>query len=812
LLRHPEVRLLTVCGPPGVGKTRLALAVAAQLQADFADGIVFVPLAPISDATLVAAAMAQTLGLQERTSVAPEEQVQQYLQPRCLLLVLDNFEQVAAAAPLLADLLATSPHLKLLVTSRVVVRVRGEQEFPLRPLALPDLAALPPVEQLAQVPSVALLLARAQAVVPSFALTATNASALAAICHRLDGLPLALELAAVRLKLFSPQALLAQLEQRRLSLADGAHDLPRRQQALRDTLAWSYDFLPSTEQALFRRLAAFVGGCPLEAVEPVCNAAGPLLDVFDGLATLLDHALLQREEVPRSGEVRLLMLETAREYALEQLQAHAEVTAMQRAHAHYYLRLVETAESELRGAQQQAWFAQLAREQENVRAALHWAQATGEVELGLRLGGAFYRFWYTRGSAAEGRQWLDTFIAQTSPEAPFRQTERWGCALNAAGVLAAQQGDYEQAEQYHRADLTLCRQLGVPTGIASSLTNLGRALVGQGHYAEAIALWEESLNLARAIGSERRIATTWHNLGYLAYKQGQYQRAAQCYAESLAVRRCLGDRYGIVSTLVNWGQLACEQGEYAQAGVLLEEALAISRAAEWREDTAAALAHLGRVAYAQGDLERAEAWCSESLAVVPEGSVGEFRPDALSVLGKVASQRGAYGQAAALQEESLAVRRRMRDHVGVTEALADLGRLALVQGMPTGAERLYLEAFEIYQALGTKHHLARCLEGLAGLAAAQGQAEQAARLLGVASALREEVGAPLPPIERASVERLLDETRLALGLDDFSTAWTAGRTLRLEELLPEVQRAASAPLEEVPALVGPAFLRNGLDT
>lgn len=786
LLRRPEVRLLTLCGPPGVGKTRLGLAVATQLQQEFADGAVFVPLAPISDAALVAAAIAQTLGLHESRAATPTEQLQQYLQQRSLLLVLDNFEQVTSAAPLVAELLATCPRLNILATSRIALHVRGEQEFPLLPLALPDLAPLPPVEQLSQVPSVALLLQRTQAVLPSFALTAANAGAVAAICHRLDGVPLALELAAARLKLFSPQALLAQLEQRRLSLTGGTHDLPRRQQALRETLAWSYDLLQKEEQTLFRRLAIFVGGCPLEAVAPVCTAAGDLkLDVLEGLSTLLDHFLLRREEVAASGEVRLGMLEMLREYALEQLQACGEVEATQRGHAQYYLALAEAASPELTGAQQVSWFERLEREQENMRAVLHWAHTAGEIELGLRLGGAFFRFWYARGSAAEGRQWLDTFIAQTSPEAPIRQTEHWGNALNAAGVLAAQQGDYERAEQYHRADLQLCRQLGLPNGVIAALNNLGRALLGQGHYSEAIALWEESLDLAQAMGSERRIALTWHNLGYLAYQQGQYQRAAQCYAESLAVRRRLGDSYGIASTLENWGQLACEQGGYAQAEALLEEALAISRASEWREDMAAALAHLGRVAYAQGDLEQAEVWGAESLAVVPKGSLGGSRPDALSVLGKVAYQRGAYGQAAALLEESLAERRRVRDQPGITEALADLGRLAQVQGMHARAERLYREAFEIYQTLRGQHHLAYCLEGLAELAAALGRAEQAARCLRAAAALRDQIGAPLPPIERSSYAGLLTNVQQALGEARFSVAWAAVQDRPFTELLTE---------------------------
>lgn len=790
LLRRPEVRLLTLCGPPGVGKTRLALEVASQLQPEFADGAVFVSLAPLREPGLVASAIAQALGLHESSPDAPTERLQQDLQRRSLLLLLDNFEQVAAAAPLVAELRATCPQLKILVTSRSAVHVRGEQEFPLLPLALPDLAALPPPQVLARIPAVALLLERAQAVLPSFALTPANAPSIAAICHRLDGLPLALELAAARLKLFSPQMLLAQLEQRRLSLTSGPADLPKRQQALRDALAWSYDLLQPDEQALFRRLAVFVGGCPLEAVEQVCGASGARAqDTFQALAALLDHHLLRREEVAGSGEVRLGMLEIVREYALEQLQAHDEVSATQRAYAHYYLNLVETAGPAMMQAQQTEWFARLAREQDNIRVTLQWVQTAGEVELGLRLSGAFYRFWYTRGSAAEGRHWLETFIAQTRPEAPVRQTECWGKALNGAGALAVQQGDYEQAEQYHREDVSLCRMLGIRNGVAAALNNLGIALLKQEKFAETITAWEESLALAQAMGDGRRVALTLNNLGYLAYAQGQYRGVAQVYAESLAVRRHLEDAYGVASTLENWGQLAREQGEYAAASAFFEEAFATSRTVGWRQGMATTLAHAAGVAYDLGNLERAETRCAESLAVVQEGDAAGLRAGVLSLLGKVASQRGDYGQAEALQEECLALRQRMRDRQGIAEALVDLGQVAQVQGVYKCAASCYREALEMYQALRTKHRIAPCLEGVAQLAVAQQRAEAAARLLGAASALRNEIGAPLPPVVQDSHRRLLTAIQLALGDERFPTAWAAGQAMPFEGLLIEAIQA-----------------------
>jgi predicted ATPase len=823
-----ENRLVTLTGAGGCGKTRLSLEVAAQQAQQagaYPDGAWLVEVAPVADGAQLPHAVAVALGIVEDPAQSPVAQLTRELKPRRLLLVLDNCEHlIDACAQFSWALLQSCPGVTVLATSRQALGVAGEAVWHVAPFPVPAVAAATSAQAVAGNDAVRLFVERAALSAPGFALSDTNAPSVVAICRRLDGIPLAIELAAARVRVLSPAQIAARLNDRFRLLIGGSRTAPARHQTLRTLVEWSYQLLTPPERTLFRRLSVLVGAWLLEAAEAVGSGPDlPATDVLDLLTGLVDKSLVvvqpdESDEAGTSSEVRYRILETLREYGRGLAQQEGELDRLRRRHAASFLVIAERAEQHLGGPEQAHWLDRLDRVHGNLRAALRWSLEGGRAATALRLAGAVRWFWQMRGYLSEGQRWLEQALAQ-SAEAPasyrakavaglgslliargdyeraaalldeglalYRTLDdRAGMAavLTDLGVLARNRGEYERAQALHEESLALWRSLGEKRGIATSLSNLGGLARGLGDYRRAMALHEEVLALRRELGDKWGIAYSLDTLGVLSRDLGDYRRAMALHQESLALSRELGDRSGIAYSLTNLGVVARSLGDYDGAAALLSESLALRRELGDKPGLARTLYGLAALARDQGDSERALALHQESLVLRRELRDKRGIAITLNCLGELWCERGEYARARTLLEESLALRRALRDQWGIAYSHYDLGTLAFQQGDLAHATSLAQESLAAFWDLGNQERAAVCLDVLAGAATAQGALRRGARLHGAAGAIRDALGTVLPAQERARVAQTAATLRQALG-DAFEAAVAEGATLPPDAVL-----------------------------
>jgi predicted ATPase/transcriptional regulator with XRE-family HTH domain len=737
-LARPDIRLVTLIGPPGIGKTRLSLQLAHEARANFADGVFFVPLAPIDEPDLAAPAIVQALGLVQTDQRSELERLKDGINDRQLLIVLDNFEQIAeGAAPLIPELLMACLRLKILITSRESLRVPGEWLYPVPPLSTPDehLAKNSAAEAFDRFSALRLFAERAQAVRPEFALTPENIQPVAAICHRLDGLPLAIELIAARIRLMSPQVLLSRLTSDFMLHADGMRGVPNRQKTLHDAIAWSYDLLNRDEQVLLARLSAFAGGFTLDAAQAITQTPNAIA----GLTSLLDKSLLVRT-FDVTGAARFSLLMMIHDFARARLREMSEESSVRDRHAGYFLKIAEEADGALHGPQETVWLKSLELEHENLLTSLAWLldREESNLEEGLWLAAALGDFWYIRGYWTEGLQWLNRALTKADEHFPLV-----------------------------RARLLLLS---------------GRLLIRRGDIGQALNCLQESLALYKEAGDKRGIARALEWLGFVAERQGNVQQEKALYEQSLALFQSANDQPGIAYLLVRLGYIAQQENDLERAASLLEESLILSQATGDKTSSAFALRYLGWIAFAKANLDQATKSFQSSLTLVQELNDKGVISGILNDLGELARVQGDYVEAAKCYEESLQLSQELGIKSRVPHVLHNLGHVALRRQDTWQARLLFEKALTTYRMADDEDDIiALCLRGLGGVASTRGEFERATRLFGAAEALLR--AEKMNPADLLEYNRHLARVRDQLVDITLESLLAEGRAMTIEQAI-----------------------------
>lgn len=785
LLQQPDVQLLTLTAPDGTGKTRMALQVGNHVLNDFEHGVLFMTLGEVHEPDLLISTITQTCGLLEAHEQQPLENLKDYLQSRQILLILDNFMQ-AEAATLVPELLKAAPRLKMLVTRQTLLGVEGEQEYALQRLDLPISQTSDTVERIQQYASVKLFVDRARKVNPDFEVNKSNAPVVAALINQLDGMPLAIELAAVRSELFSTRSMLSQLTNRmsefKTSSSGGG------QKILRGAIDWSYNLLEADEKRLFRRLAIFVGGCNLEAASGVCSINDDLmLGVQDRLSSLeknnlvrqykienkITAPLVARSHAEHQAKIRYIVLDSLRDYALERLADNNEREIIEDQYAAYYLVLLQQAEQNLQGADQVAWLERLETEHENLRAALDWlTQKTERLLQALELAGILWQFWWIRGHLSEGRERITNLLERVKAAAPeLIKTSAYARLLIGCGYLTRVQSDFATARSFQEEGLAIYRELADKAGVAASVYSLAILTQEQGDYTKSRSYNEEGLGLYRELEDKAGIGNCLNSLGIIAYRQGDFSEARRYWEDTLVMRRSLNDKRGIAKLLNNLGVIHSDDGDFVKARRFYEESLALHRESGDKRSTAGLLNNLGEVIRSLGDYNKASAMHQEALGMSRE--IGDRIGVALSFQNQaeIAQMQGDYAKALGLHEESLIMYREADDKNSTANALIDIAYILRKQGEYFKAFSFLRESLVLSREMMSKPEIAKGFLGLGIIAIHQRQLLRAAKLLAASQVLRQTIGTNLKARNLDECNREISFLRTQLNKTDFESAW-----------------------------------------